>query len=49
MTDFKVLIGIVSASLVVVCVILYGFMYYIDRGATPAFRPIPLPIASSDS
>lgn len=49
MSDFKVLISMMGASLIVVCVILYAFMNFIDRGATPAFLPIPLSTASSGS
>lgn len=39
MSDFKALLCILGVAVVFICVVLYGFLFMINRDGVPAFAP----------
>lgn len=39
MSDFKAMMCILGVALIFICVVLYGFLFMIERNGVPAFPP----------
>lgn len=37
MSDFKAMMCILGVALIFICIVLYGFLFLIDRNGVPAF------------